>query len=123
MSETREIMESLGVAIKPTYTAIQEIEDNGVTIAEVALADEVARLRAENAALREALGNAEKLITEFLPFDGNPEHACEYHAIAFVLQQIRDALSPQDVPAHANPPDTPSGRATAHESAGDGGIS
>ena len=87
--------------------------------------DEMIRLRDENAKLREALARVRQGYLNILDLrvqriDGRAHLTRE--EITEELQWVEAILSPQNVPGHAKPPDSPAERATGHESAG-GGVS
>ena len=78
----------------------------------------LARLRAENAKLREALENIVNVIG---PGTCN---ACKCEGCAWetgeAIRLAKAILGPQDAKQGVNPPETPVERATGHGSAGDG---
>ena len=83
------------------------------------------RLRDANAELRMALervrqGYRNLLDLRIQQYDGRAHLTRE--EITEELQWVEAILSPQNVPGHAKPPDSPAERATGHESAG-GGVS
>jgi len=92
------------------------------------------RLRAENAALRDALENARDGIKSCYggmgpgsTIWGNTQYDQAYsNAITAALtafDHATAALSPQDANPAPNPPETPAESATGHGSAGNGGAS
>jgi len=84
-------------------------------------ADESAILRAENAALREALEEIGNVLGT------GACNLCDCAGCEFEMKEavrlVKDALGPQDAPRTPNPSPDPAESATGHESAGEGETS